>query len=343
MNDYNVEDLFSSGPVYESARAPVGNLIEVLEPSTNAIYISHVGTAVSTLEVFKTKKPHGIKLPPLELAPCLRSVRAKMCDFIADTFMQIPSYQRKINRLATHFAAGTFPTEYASIKVPQLTRISHPTLAEIQSFARSAIHDAKLKILEKQIVHEKLYLSGLQTVMSRRVVAETYKSACASAFRQTFATEFDDWESLSHIMVDYKIIREACSREVNTRALREQEKRTKLAEAQQAAAAEDASKTVREIVSEQVKQVMSKSKKPNAKPKEPPKAKQKAPGKTKPKTTAQPSPTTPQTTTTVNSATGKNKFKKSQLKNSSTKKHLKGSPPKGSNSTSSRPKTGGKN
>ncbi|KAJ9085590.1 hypothetical protein DSO57_1012388 [Entomophthora muscae] len=79
-------------------------------------------------------------------------------------------------------------------------------------------------MLTKQIANKKQYLTGLKMVMSLSVVAETYKSLCASQYFQTYGIEFSEWATLAHIMVNYKMLREACSRKINNRARLEQEK-----------------------------------------------------------------------------------------------------------------------
>ncbi|KAJ9083223.1 hypothetical protein DSO57_1036856 [Entomophthora muscae] len=94
-------------------------------------------------------------------------------------------------------------------------------------------------------------------------------------------------------MVDNKMLRKACSQEINKHALAEHKKHKKLATTQTKAAKKDATLTVRKIVAKQ--------------------------------------------------AQTKSKNKKSENKNTAKPKHLKGSPPKGSNSIFSQPKTGGKN
>ncbi|KAJ9083221.1 hypothetical protein DSO57_1036854 [Entomophthora muscae] len=135
-------------------------------------------------------------------------------------------------------------------------------------------------------------------------------------------------------MVDYKMLRAACSQEVNKCALAEHKKHKKLAAAQTKAAKEDATLTVRKIVAKQVQQVLSKSKfnKPKSQPKGQSKPKN---NDTKPKNPP-PKPFNAQAQT-------KSKNKKSENKKTAKPKHLKGSPPKESKFIFTWPKTGEKN
>ncbi|KAJ9056563.1 hypothetical protein DSO57_1031710 [Entomophthora muscae] len=116
--------------------------------------------------------------------------------------------------------------------MPQFTRSGHELHTEIQTFSQSLLHDAKLKMLTKQIANKKQYLTGLKIAMLLPVVAESYKLICASQYLSTYGVPYTEWNILAHIMVDYKMLREACSQEVNKRALAEHEKRKKLAAAQ---------------------------------------------------------------------------------------------------------------
>ncbi|KAJ9075618.1 hypothetical protein DSO57_1034171 [Entomophthora muscae] len=115
-------------------------------------------------------------------------------------------------------------------------------------------------MLTKQIANEKQYLTGLKIAMSLSVVAKSYKSLCASQYLSTYGVSYTEWNILAHIMVDYKMLREACSQEVNKRALAEHKKHKKLATAQTKASKKDATLTVRKIVAKQVQQVLFKSK-----------------------------------------------------------------------------------
>lgn len=336
----NVSNLFSSGPSLAIDTEPIGELLDIHDPETPAEFENHVVVCRDAFKITRAK-PSGIKAPQVqELLPCLRPVRQKMIDFMADTFYHISRTQRLCLRLEEHIATGTFPPEYASLKLPKLGRSSHPLHTSIDEHAQGMLRTLKTTTLEKQLTNEHTFLRGLKMAMSVSVISEIYKHACASVYYDTFRIPFTNWVSLAHIMVDHKLVREVCSREVNTRAKREQEKRDKLAAAQAKAAAEDATLTVRQIVAQQV-QSITKSK-VNSKPKEPPKPKPKPPkpkGNPKPKTkNAQPkSNSNPQPKSTN---AGPKKKKKSKTPPA---KHLKGSPPKGSNSTSFRHKTGGKN
>ncbi|KAJ9063831.1 hypothetical protein DSO57_1036848 [Entomophthora muscae] len=78
-------------------------------------------------------------------------------------------------------------------------------------------------MLTKQIANEKQYLTGLKIAMSLPVVAESYKSLCASQYLSTYGVPYTEWNILAHIMVDYKMLREACSQEVNKHALAKHE------------------------------------------------------------------------------------------------------------------------
>ncbi|KAJ9052120.1 hypothetical protein DSO57_1037333 [Entomophthora muscae] len=189
-------------------------------------------------------------------------------------------------------------------------------------------------MLTKQIANKKQYLSGLKIAMLLPVVAESYKLLCASQYLSIYGVPYTEWNILAHIMVDYKMLREACSQEVNKRALAEHKKHKKLAVAQTKAAKEDATLTVCKIVAKQVQKVLFKSKfnKPKSQPK----------GQSKPKNNDA-KPKNPPPKPSNAQAQMKSKNKKPENKNTAKPKYLKGSPPKGSNSTSSWPKTDGKN
>ncbi|KAJ9085589.1 hypothetical protein DSO57_1012387 [Entomophthora muscae] len=105
----NAVNLFSAGPRCPLPVEPIGALIDVLNLTTPETLDTHTRISIAAYRNCKPR-PHTHKVPPApELPACLRSVRTKMCDYIVDTFMTINRYQRLVNRLKEHYAAGTFP------------------------------------------------------------------------------------------------------------------------------------------------------------------------------------------------------------------------------------------
>ncbi|KAJ9083222.1 hypothetical protein DSO57_1036855 [Entomophthora muscae] len=76
--------------------------------------------------------------------------------------------------------------------MPQFTCSGHILHTEIQTFAQFLLHDAKLKMLTKQIANKKQYLSGLKIVMLLPVMAKSYKSLCVSQYLFTYGVSYTE-------------------------------------------------------------------------------------------------------------------------------------------------------
>lgn len=335
----DVTNLFLSSPQV-SFDKDAYDLIETDEPTpdNHDLYIRSLCNEVTLHKA----KPHSFKVPnPESVVPSwLQQTRRQLQDVLVDLFFKIIKKRRAVNRLTEHKESLTFPPEYASLKMPQLNKATCILGEELTAFTNHTVLEAKKAILDKQINIENRFLSGYRYMMSKTIVTETYKTLAQTAYRNTYHVELNDYKGLTHILADYHIIHQLCSQETAKRNILETEKRQKLQAAQATAVQQEATLAIKNLVTQTVKLHISKisnstkqahkstknltkksSKNPKAKKKDKPKTDS---GTKRPTTKKSPAPA-----------------KKSSKFNN--KSHLKGSAPKGSRSTSFRPKTGGKN
>lgn len=343
--------LFSSGPCV-LLEQEVYELIETKEPTdadTLCSYVRHLCQEINS----GNTKDHGFKIPNPEtpVPSWLIQTRKRLHNVMVDTFFKIQKKRRAVNRLEEHREGLTFPPEYSSLKMPQLSK--DPLKGEIlNSFVNSKVLELKKTILDQHILTEHELLHGYSIICSKSVVAETFKSLAQTAYRNTFQVAFTDWSSLSYILADHSLIHKLCSQEVSKKLKQESEKRQKIQAAQALAAQQESTMSIKELVEHTIKlQIKSKTGQANNNNKKAP---------TKPASNTNPT-SSGNTTTKPDSQPkkkGKNKKKKpadpnkkreqpkqtsNNPKKSSKKSNLKGQAPKGSSSTSFRPQTGGKN
>lgn len=339
---YNVDSLFSSGPQVVLPEEDVGELISTQTPSDDVALQTHVKESLKTLKRIQFK-PCGVKVPPsAACAEFLKPTRKQFHDFIYYTLNLIVKQTKLVNRLSAHFANGTFPTEYRSIKMPNVCTSGHQLHVDFHAWKETAILNFKQAMLVKQLETERTFLTGLKIAMSQPVVAETYKTVAAQTYQRMTAVEYTEWSALAHILSDLDVIHKMTSREVNRKARIEQEKAERLQAAQANAATADASLPVRDLVKKVVKEEISAlPKKPSQKPSSKNSSKKgPAPKNSGPKSNAAPKKKTASAKPVKRSSP---KPSASGKKKSPPAKHLKESPPRGSKSTSSRKKNGGKN
>lgn len=336
---FNLETLFHAPAQIARANETIGELIQTQTPPTLAVLHTHVKESLSTLDSTKFK-PCPIKVPPqASAAPWLAPARKQIHDFIYFTLNLIVKQTKLVNRLSAHFSANTYPTEYRSIKMPNICIGGHELHRGFLARRDALVENLKATMLRDQLETETTFLNGLKLAMSPPVVAETYKSLASELYQRQTACTFTAWSDLAHILIDYDVILKMTSKEVNLRARMEQEKAEKLQAAQAAAATADASMPVRDLVKKVVmEEISALPKKPSQKPAAKNSSKKGPPPKNSGSKSAKSGPKKSPV-----SAKSVKRSKPKSGKKPPPSKHLKGSPPMGSKSTSYRKKTGGKN
>lgn len=346
--------MFSSGPLFV-IQQPVYDEIELMDPPTEEA--QSLITDFHTEVMLNKCKQHNFKIPnpAVHVPSWLQQIRRQLHNVMVDSFFRIHKKRRAVNRLVEHREGLTFPPEYSSLKMPQLTPGSSKLGEDLQNFAVFTIQQAKEQILAKHIDTEMHFLNFYKMLMSKRIVAETYKSLAQTAYRSTFHADFTDWSSLEHILADHSIIHKLCSQEVGKRLQAEADKRQAIQAAQALAVQQESTMTVKELVTKTVQLQINKikgqksQKQVNSTPvpkSEPSTSSPDNANKPKGKKKKKGKPKKPKSDDSSNSAqqpkqnTGKTpKAKKAKKQKGQGKE----SQPMGSSSTSSRPQKGGKN
>lgn len=335
-----IPPLFQTAPCLQLDQV-VYDLIETGDPpaAEAQAYIQHLVSEVTSNKC----KQHNFKIPhPAVTVPSwLQQTRRQLQNVMVDNFFKIVKKRRAVNRIEEHRDSLTFPPEYSSLKMPQLTQDSSELGASLNSFANSVVLEAKKSILTKQIEVEYQFLNGYRYSMSKNIVAEAYKTLAQVAYRNTFYAEFSDWSSLQHILADHSIIHKLCSQEVHKKLSAETEKRQKLQAAQALAAQQESTMSIKELVNKTVALQIGKAKNSNSNK----------------QNSTKNSNLPPSSSSNVKGPQGKKKKKKGNPPNNAPTKQTstkqlsgppkkqnqgKGLPPMGSSSTSSRPQKGGK-
>lgn len=335
-----VPTLFQSGPCMP-LHQEVYDLIETAEP------VEHTVDYISTLVMMASDsklKQHSYKIPhPSTPVPSwLQQSRKQLHNAMVDTFFKIHKKRRAVNCLEEHREGLTFPPEYSSLKMPQLSQDTTTLGEELNAYAANIVHEAKKTILDKHIETDSKLLNGYKFIMSK-IVAETYKSLAQKAFRNTFHSEFNDWPSLTHILADHTIIHKLCSQDIHKRLASETLKRQQVQAAQALAVQQESTISIKDLVTKtDQQQIRSQKTKPHKinstkSSKNNPSFKNPEPKKNDKKKDKPRDPLQPPDKTKQKASKQNGKAKKLN------KGHLKGSQSKVPSSTSSRLQKGGNN